>query len=75
MDILIIEDEPAASKRLKKMLTKIDPGNHVVAVIESVEDAIAWFENNHEPDLVMVDIQLSDGRCFDIFEQVKVECP
>jgi two-component system, LytTR family, response regulator len=75
MDILIIEDEPAASNRLKKMLAKIDPDTHVLAVIEGVEDAVNWFKNNAEPDLVMMDIQLSDGKCFDIFEHVTVECP
>ncbi len=75
MKVLIIEDEPAASKRLAKMLTSIDDSISIIAVIESVEDAVNWFRNNEEPDLAMVDIQLSDGRCFDIFSQVDVECP
>ncbi len=75
MKVLIIEDEPAASKRLAKMLTSIDDSISIIAVIESVEDAVNWFRKNEEPDLAMVDIQLSDGRCFDIFSQVDVECP
>lgn len=75
MNILIIEDEEAASKRLKKMLLKIDPLIRVVDIIDSVEDAITWFKKNDEPDLVMIDIQLSDGRCFEIFKKTDVECP
>ena len=75
MNILIIEDEEAASKRLKKMLEKLDPLIRILDVVDSVEDAVQWFKKNEEPDLVMMDIQLSDGRCFEIFNKVQVECP
>lgn len=74
MNILIIEDETAASNRLKSMLRSIDPSISVLAVIDSIEDAVAWLLSHQEPDIIFADIQLSDGICFDIFRQVQPQC-
>ncbi len=74
MKILILEDEIPASKRLKSMLKKIDPDLKILAIIDSIEDAVNWFEENDEPDLIFADIQLSDGVCFEIFKQVNIQC-
>ncbi len=73
MNIIIIEDELSASNRIKKMLQEIDPMMEVLGVLESVEDAINWLKNNKEPDIIIADIQLSDGLSFEIFDGVNVE--
>jgi len=54
---------------------KFDPQISVLAVIDSVSDAVEWFHQNTNPDLVFMDIQLADGLSFEIFERVKVLCP
>jgi two-component system, LytTR family, response regulator LytT len=75
MRILIIEDEEPAAKRLHKMLEELEPGSKVLEHIVSVSSAIEWFENNHAPDLVFSDIQLSDGLSFEIFKKVNPNSP
>ncbi len=73
--ILIIEDEKPAAEWLQQLILKFDPQISVLAVIDSVRDATEWFQQNHAPDLVFMDIQLADGLSFEIFERVKVPCP
>ena len=58
MKVLIIEDEFYASDRLKNLLYKIDQSIEILEIIETVEKAILWLEENKEPDLMFVDIQL-----------------
>jgi len=70
---LIVEDEEPAAARLEKLLKAADPGIQVLDVIDSVESALRWFENNDSPDLLMLDIQLADGLSFEIFKQIKVD--
>ncbi len=74
MEVIIIEDEIAASKRLVNMLKKIDPGIEILSVFDSIEESVDYFASGKEPDLIFADIQLSDGLCFEIFRQVQVEC-
>ena len=66
MNILIIEDEKPAARLLQRKVEKL--GLQVNTMLHSVEDAIAWFQNNPHPDLIFLDIQLSDGLSFEIFE-------
>ena len=75
MNILIIEDEPLAAKDLQNRLAILVPDSNVIAVISSVERARKWFSENARPDLVLSDIQLSDGISFDIFEKLPLQCP
>lgn len=75
MRVLIIEDEINAYEYLKTTLKKLRPDYRVVGHIDSVEDAINWFINEQAPDLIMLDIQLSDGISLEIFNHVKVETP
>lgn len=75
MKILIIEDEIPAATRLEKMILACRPDAEILEVIDTVEDAIDWFEHNDEPDVVFSDIQLADGVSFDVFEQIEVDCP
>jgi DNA-binding LytR/AlgR family response regulator len=74
MRILLIEDEGPAAKRLQKMLKEIEPGATILDSIVSVSSAIKWFNANEAPDLVISDIQLSDGLSFDIFKSINISC-
>jgi DNA-binding LytR/AlgR family response regulator len=71
MNILIIEDEKPSARRLKRMLETI--GVTAEVMLHSVEEAINWFQNNTHPDLIFLDIQLSDGLSFEIFDAVDIK--
>ncbi|NER17703.1 LytR/AlgR family response regulator transcription factor [Spongiivirga citrea] len=71
MNVLIIEDEKPAARRLNRMLEKL--GVNVSQMLHSVEESIDWFQKNTHPDLIFLDIQLSDGLSFEIFDAVKVD--
>ena len=68
---VIIEDEKPAARRLQRMLEKLDV--KVLVNLHSIEEAVAWFENNPHPELIFLDIQLSDGLSFEIFEKTRVK--
>lgn len=74
MKILVIEDEKLAAANLVQMIYHVDSTVEIVGVIESVRNAVLWFQS-HEADLVFMDIHLSDGICFNIFEQIKLDTP
>ncbi|GLB51687.1 DNA-binding response regulator [Neptunitalea chrysea] len=71
MKVIIIEDEKPAARRLSRMLSELDV--EVSEMLHSVEESIAWFQKNEHPDLIFLDIQLSDGLSFEIFEVVTIE--
>jgi DNA-binding LytR/AlgR family response regulator len=75
MRILIIEDEQPASTRLKKLLLEAEPDAVILDEIVSVKSAVEWFKNHSHPDLIFMDIHLSDGNSFDIFELVNITAP
>lgn len=75
MRIVIFEDEMHNAERLTQLLHKCDPDINVVAVISSVEEGIRWLEQQQPVDLMLMDIQLSDGNCFEIFSKTKVRTP
>jgi len=75
MKILLIEDEEPAAKRLQKMLKELEPDAVVEDNIVSVSSAVKWFAANELPDLIISDIQLSDGLSFEIFKAVEISCP
>ncbi len=75
MKVLIIEDEYPAVERLQKLLHKLDEPITVAAIQDSVEGAISWLQQQPAPDLILSDIQLSDGLSFEIFEKVLVHSP
>ncbi|PVW14675.1 LytR/AlgR family response regulator transcription factor [Marixanthomonas spongiae] len=70
MEVLIIEDEKPSARRLKRMLEKLDV--IVKHTLHSVEEAVEWFSNNPQPELIFLDIQLSDGLSFEIFDTVSI---
>ena len=75
MNILIIEDETAASENLIVMLKEIDPTINVLAVLESVQQSVRWLSGNPAPDLIFMDIHLSDGSAFTLFQETEVTVP
>lgn len=68
--VIIIEDEKPSARRLQRLLS--DLGIEAQGMLHSVEEAVAWFKTNEHPDLILLDIQLSDGLSFEIFDQVVV---
>ncbi|NBB77655.1 MAG: response regulator, partial [Bacteroidetes bacterium] len=74
MKVLIIEDEKLASDRLIKQLEKSQFDIEVLDCLQSVKESVQWL-SNHRADLIFLDIQLSDGLCFSIFEKVQVQTP
>ncbi|MDF1550479.1 MAG: LytTR family DNA-binding domain-containing protein, partial [Bacteroidales bacterium] len=74
MNVLIIEDEVIAADNLEKQLLKTEPGIHILAKIDSIRDAVKWLSHN-TADLIFLDIHLSDGQSFAIFEQIEVKIP
>ncbi|MEL4307773.1 LytR/AlgR family response regulator transcription factor [Joostella sp. CR20] len=70
MNVIIIEDEAPAGRRLQRMLEKLNV--EVATTLQSVAEAILWFKNNPQPDLIFLDIQLSDGLSFEIFDEVTI---
>ncbi len=75
MRILIVEDEMPAQKRLAKLISEVIPGSEIAGTCASIESAVAWFHENPMPELIFMDVQLSDGRSFDIFNDVQVTAP
>ncbi|RXM47296.1 LytTR family DNA-binding domain-containing protein [Flavobacterium sp. YO12] len=71
MTTLIIEDEKPAARLLQRKLEKLDIT--VKTMLHSVEESIHWFTNNEHPDLIFLDIQLSDGLSFEIFEKINIQ--
>jgi len=75
MNVVIIEDESRSAKELSQLLGTVDPDIRVVAILESIEQSVAWLSEFAEPDLIFADIQLSDGLSFEIFEKISISCP
>lgn len=71
MTTLIIEDEKPAARLLQRKLEKLDIA--VETMLHSVEESLHWFSNNDHPDLIFLDIQLSDGLSFEIFEKIDIK--
>lgn len=71
MNVIIIEDEKPAARRLSRMLEKLEV--KVSTMLHSVEESINWFHNSEHPDLIFLDIQLSDGLSFEIFDEVAID--
>lgn len=75
MKVLIVEDETAAFESLVDILQSIDPTIEIVGNTESVNQTVNWLNNNSAPDLILMDIHLSDGSSFLIFDSIEVETP
>lgn len=75
MKALIIEDEKAALRNLKRQLTVVAPDMLIIGELDSVTDSIEWLDTHPLPDLVFLDIHLADGSAFEIFEHTDIPCP
>jgi DNA-binding LytR/AlgR family response regulator len=75
MNVLIIEDEQLAARRLEKMILDYDSDIQILAKLESVEESVEWFQSHPHPDLIFLDIHLEDDLSFVIFDKVKVNSP
>ena len=71
MRVIIIEDEKPSARRLQRMLETLNV--KAETLLHSVEESVAWFQNNKHPDLIFLDIQLSDGLSFEIFETIDIK--
>ena len=72
MKILVVEDELHNSRMLIGMVNQLRPNWEILETCESVKQSVDWLNKNPHPDLIFMDIQLTDGVCFSIFEQVEL---
>lgn len=75
MNILLVEDEPLAARRLSALVREVAPDATVVGQTESVRETVRWLQGHSAPDLLLLDIQLADGLSFELFQQTPVESP
>ena len=75
MNILIVEDEQLAQERLQLLIKAYDPLINVVGCLESVEETVNFFNTKPHPDLLLLDIHLSDGESFEIFKRTNIQKP
>jgi DNA-binding LytR/AlgR family response regulator len=75
MKAVIIEDEEIIANVLLNKIKRVAPDVDVVTILPSLKTARRWFGENAEPDLLFMDIQLSDGVSFDIFNHFSLKCP
>lgn len=75
MQVLIIEDEKRAAQRLVNLIAETDNTIKILDILQSVEESVNWFSENKQPDLIFLDIHLSDGLSFNIFNKVDILSP
>jgi len=75
MKAVIVEDEIIAAQNLQRLIAQVNNSIEIIAVLKSIEESVEWFSNHPNPDLVFMDIHLSDGSSFSIFEKVKIQAP
>ena len=75
MKVIVIEDEKPAAGKLVKALQKMEGPIEVMAVLSNILESVTWLQKNKNPDLVFMDINLTDGLSFRIFEKVNLDCP
>jgi DNA-binding LytR/AlgR family response regulator len=75
MKILIVEDEDLAVKKIKKTLNEIEASSEIIGVTDSIQSTVSWLQQNEQPELILMDIELCDGQSFEIFNRIKVKSP
>lgn len=75
MRTIIIEDEKPAAEKLMKAIAKADTSIDVLTICGSIQSAVDWLKTNPAPDLIFMDIELTDGLSFKIFERASITCP
>ncbi len=75
MKVIILEDENRAVNHLKRLIYLIEPEMEVLAVFDTVREAVTYLKKSPVLDLIFSDVQLADGISFEIFSKVSVDCP
>lgn len=75
MNVLIAEDEALAADRIRTLLTTCEPDCTIVDQVDSVEDLAGFFNAGNSVDLLLLDIQLADGKSFEVFSKAKIDTP
>jgi DNA-binding LytR/AlgR family response regulator len=75
MKVLIVEDEELAVKKLLKTLSAVDETVDVIGMTDSIKNTVEWLQQNQQPDLILMDIELADGQSFEIFNLTDVKSP
>jgi len=75
MKVIIVEDEKPAAEKLKKAIQKVNTGISVEATLGSIGETISWLQKNTSPELIFMDIELTNGLSFKIFENAVITCP
>jgi len=75
MKVLIVEDEELAVKKLLKTLSSVDDTVDVIGMTDSIKNTVEWLQQNQQPDLILMDIELADGQSFEIFNLTDVKSP
>jgi DNA-binding LytR/AlgR family response regulator len=75
MNAIIIEDESLIARELVKKIGDVEPGIKIHAILPSLKTARNWLKENAEPDLIFMDVQLSDGVSFELFQSFSLQCP
>jgi two-component system response regulator LytT len=75
MNVLIVEDEAPASRRLQQLIKETDSSLHIMSTVDSIDLAVKWLNSNPAPDIIFMDIQLADGLSFEIFNRANITSP
>jgi Response regulator of the LytR/AlgR family len=75
MKVLIVEDETTAFEYLVNLINKVDPSIEVTGNTDSISQTINWLNSNPLPDIIFMDIHLSDGLAFSVFDEIDIETP
>jgi DNA-binding LytR/AlgR family response regulator len=75
MKVLIVEDETSSYQNLLSIIKEVAPDTEVVGNTESVTETVRWLNEHQQPDLIFMDIHLSDDSAFAIFNQMEVKVP
>src|SRR6476620_1993507 len=75
MNILIVEDEDLAVRKIQKTLSAVDGEAVITGTTDSIKSTVEWLQQNPQPDLILMDIELADGQSFEIFNLTEVKSP
>lgn len=75
MQVLIVEDEALAVRKLRKAILAADPGLEIAGVTDSIQATVDWLRANPAPGLIFMDIELADGQSFEVFNRIEVNSP
>lgn len=75
MKVIIIEDERTAAEKLLLSIKACGTPTEILAVLGSVQESVEWLQQHAHPDLIFMDIQLTDGLSFKIFDHITISCP